>query len=446
MRSVSILTLGCKLNQLESEAIAGAFKQAGFEVRPPSVTADLAIINTCTVTSKAEQKARRIIRHALQENEYVIVTGCYAQLDRAAIAALDSSGRLFVVPGSDKAALMALPPYIVAYSGFLKDALSEFLGAPPAIPGLERGPFAFDVDDFSFHSRAFVKIQDGCDNHCAFCRASIARGKAVSLEAPRILSRLQALEQKGFAEAVITGLNVCQYDGGDSIPALGELLQFLLKGTHRISLRLSSLEPERLSPAFFEVIQDRRIRPHFHLSIQSGSPMVLRRMGRKYTVEGIEALVARLRQGKSAFYHDPFLAADIIAGFPGETDEDFDATMRLCADLGLAWIHAFPFSPRPGTAAAAFPGHVPESIATKRVEALTTLAHEGRAAYIKRWIGRDVEAIAEQNNCALSENYLNLKLSPDTATPLLPGTSFYCRLTPPPEPHDPSTDLFYLKL
>ncbi|MDR3276898.1 MAG: radical SAM protein [Treponema sp.] len=297
-------------------------------------------------------------------------------------------------------------------------------------------PFVFRPEDFSFHSRAFLKIQDGCNQGCSFCRSVLARGKSRSLNADEALERLRALEEGGFAEAVITGLNIGQYrDPGRGLD-LGGLLRFLLEGTARITLRLSALEPDGLGGGFFELLSNRRIRPHFHLSVQSGSQAVLNRMGRRYSPADIEALTAEFRRLKD----DPFLAADIIAGFPGETPEDFKATLELCERTGFAWIHAFPYSPRPGTPAYDFGGRVGNGEAASRVEALLDLARRGRAVYIGRWLGRTVEAVVRAGglppgfDAAVSENYLNLLLRREPGEgPLRPGARLRCRIAPLPE-------------
>jgi threonylcarbamoyladenosine tRNA methylthiotransferase MtaB len=351
MISLSLETLGCKLNQLESEAIADSFTRSGFSLVPRGAPADILVVNTCTVTSKAEQKARRIIRKALRDNPFscVIVTGCYAQLDGPAIAALEGdltgtpgAGRLFVVSGDRKAALLDLPRYLPETPDLLPAALSRWQNRD-ASRAKAREPFAFTPEDFSFHSRAFLKIQDGCDHACAYCRVSLARGRSVSLDAETVLERLRVLEDRGYAEAVLTGVNINQYAGTgrgalQQRTDLGGLLTLLLRGTSRIALRLSSLEPEGITPEFLSALEDTRIRPHFHLSIQSGSNRVLEKMRRWYTPEDIEAAVEKLRAHKG----DPFLACDMITGFPGETEGEFDKTYALCERAGFAWIHAFP--------------------------------------------------------------------------------------------------------
>ncbi|MDR1929499.1 MAG: radical SAM protein, partial [Treponema sp.] len=360
MRSVSFYTLGCKLNQLETEAVAESFRAAGFAVLPWEDAADLRIINTCTVTSKAEQKARRILRLALKKTP-VIVTGCYAQLDGRELSEAGRNGggdRLFILPGALKDGLLDLPARLNGSGGIEEGIRNWMESRDPGKTGADggggenTGAFRFNPRDFSFHSRAFLKIQDGCNSNCAYCRVPLARGKSVSLEAAEVLARLKALEERGFAEAVLTGVNITQYScPGKGQCGLGGLLELLLGGTRRIALRLSSLEPNGacgpLEPGFLSIVADSRIRPHFHLSVQSGSAKILSAMGRPYTPGDIRDAVAALR----GIRDDPFLACDIITGFPGEEAEQFEETWGLCGDLDFAWIHPFPYSPRRGTRA-----------------------------------------------------------------------------------------------
>jgi threonylcarbamoyladenosine tRNA methylthiotransferase MtaB len=426
--SFSVETLGCKLNQIESEAIADSFKKAGLTLARRGEAADIIVINTCTVTSRAEQKARRVIRRALKENprSRVIVTGCYAQMEAGAIAALETDSppqpRLFVVPGNLKSELLKLPP--VFFSG----------GVPANLKKAETqnaDPFAYKTGDFSFHSRAFLKIQDGCDHACAYCRVTLARGKSVSLDSKIALTRLRELEDRGYGEAVLTGVNIGQYRDAEG-KDLGGLLAYFLANTRGIALRLSSLEGEGITGEFLSVIKDKRIRPHFHLSIQSGSRTVLERMGRRLAPEEIERNIAALRERKD----DPFLACDIIAGFPGESPAEFEETCLLCERKDVAWIPAFPSSTRPGTAAATYNNPVSEREAAARVERLGALAASSRAAYIRRWLGRTVEAIPEKPqtappgySAAISENYLRL-LIPHTGGPPPAGKPLLCEIAP----------------
>jgi len=447
MYPVTFYTLGCKLNQLESESLADSFRKAGFSLVPagkPIPGPGIIIINTCTVTSKADQKSRRLIRKALRENpdSCVLVTGCYAQLDSAEIELLEaeaaagvSGRRLFVVGGGhaagvSKSALLELPDYL----------LQAVVGAPESEPpgsllphiletwieqAQEKGPFSFKPEEFSFHSRGYLKIQDGCDNGCTYCRVCLARGPSVSLPPETALAELQSFEARGCPELMVTGVNITQYN--HSGMDLAGLLRYLLEGSASIALRLSSLEPEGINDRLAAVLAHPRIRPHFHLSVQSGSDTVLRRMGRAYSAQTVEQGAALLRSVKD----NPFLACDIIAGFPGETEAEFEQTLSLCEKIGFAWIHAFPYSKRRGTAAFSLKNPVCERDTTQRVETLTALALRGRRDYAQAWLGRELSAVIEKGapdpegrRRAVTENYLKVLVNCADAYP--PGSSLRC--------------------
>lgn len=466
---VTFQTFGCKLNQLETEALADSFARAGAAVLAPGSEAELHILNTCTVTGKAEQKARRSIRAALAagprspgREAVVVVTGCYAQVEAEAIEALGE--RVVAVRGEDKALLHGLAAYLADEwqgHGDLLGAVRDWRGAAGtrAAAGAAAiadgagggtrpdnasrdGRFAFSPEAFAFHSRPSLKIQDGCNNRCSYCRVCIARGPSVSLEPAIVLERLKGLESSGAAEVVLTGVNLSQYRSGGL--GFAGLLGYLLSGTSRIAIRLSSFEPDRIDAAFLEVFGERRVRPHLHLPIQSGSDAVLARMGRRYTASEVLESCEALRKVKG----DPFLAADIIAGFPGETEADFESTLSTAAGAGPAWIHAFPFSARPGTVAWDMKPRVPERVAGERVAALTSLAERGREAYLARWMGREVEAVLETSPDgasagegaagaggsfrATSDNYLRLSLDAlpsGQGAAARRGNAFLCQIT-----------------
>jgi len=437
MPSVLIQTLGCKLNQLESEAFADAFTQAGFSLFAPSnrIPPGIIIVNACTVTSKADQKARRVIRKALRDypDSYVLVTGCYAQLNDSSIFELDNSSsmrRLFALKGLENENILNLPRFLVEKND-IRGALEILCGENHSnIQDRAYGRFQFNPERFSEHSRGFLKIQDGCGNHCTYCRIRLARGKSVSLPAEQALSRLRVLEEK-HGEAVLTGVNISQYRDNPRAANFGELLKYLLDGTSKISLRLSSLDPEIIDENFTQILTNRRIRPHFHLSVQSLSDKILEKMGRGYNSKTVEKAASLLRRAKD----DPFLACDIIAGFPWETNAEFEETYHLCKKLDFAWIHVFPYSKRPGTPAWSFTDTVHEAEVTKRVKMLTNLANEGRANYIKRWLGREVDVLIENGSCAksfcrgVSGNYLKLLVRCEGKTLPPPGAVLRCRLS-----------------
>jgi threonylcarbamoyladenosine tRNA methylthiotransferase MtaB len=435
----SIFTLGCKLNQLESEAIADSFKKSGFRLVPwDSCSGEprVIIVNTCTVTSKADQKARRMIRKLLKDNpeSCVIVTGCYAQLDADEIMALENGGgrRLYVLGGGQgtapsltaKSALLDLPKYLSQATGNPLPSLLEAWIQNCDLDVKKDSLFDFKPDDFSFHSRGYLKIQDGCDNNCAYCRVRLARGHSVSLASDMVLERLRAFEAKGCNELFITGVNITQYrDNGTDFAGL---LELLLDGTSSVALRLSSLEPECVDEKLASALAHPRIRPHFHLCVQSGSDAVLKSMHRAYNLHTVEKAITLLRSAKD----NPFLACDIIAGSPGETEVEFNETYAFCEKTHFAWIHAFPYSRRPGTAAFSFGDPVRDYEKTRRVQALGALALRGRREYAESWLGKELAAVVEKNKgqeqCrAVSENYLKLLVYCNGEKPP-PGSSIRC--------------------
>ncbi|MDR1363399.1 MAG: radical SAM protein [Spirochaetaceae bacterium] len=408
MLSVAFQTLGCKLNQGETETIAAAFANAGFSIAADAGEAELLVVNTCAVTSKAEQKGRRLIRAALRRkpSQCVIVTGCYAGFNQDSLEALDPSvssltrdkRRLFVVPSTQSCRMLDIPPRIAGENPHDEDALQNVLArfcagetCAPANARDNADAFSFEMTDKSRRSRCFLKIQDGCDNSCAYCFVRIARGKARSLPLEDALERLRAVENAGTAEVVLTGVNICQWSGvvNGAKAGLDGLIKKLLAGTSTTGIRLSSLEPDVFSEDFFETLRHPRVKPHFHLSIQSGCAETLKRMNRLYEPGAALRAIQRLRDVKD----DPFIACDVITGFPGETEACFLETLNFCVTADFAQIHAFPFSRRPGTAAWDYKPRVPEREAEKRVRILKDLAAKNRKSYIERWIGREIDGI-----------------------------------------------------
>lgn len=418
--SVAFHTLGCKLNQLETESLADSFRRGGAAILRGAAdeAADIVVVNTCTVTGKAEQKARHLVRLSLSRNPeaIVLVTGCYAQVEPEVLASLHE--RALVIPGDEKARLLELATFLSEEwqgHGDILDAVRGWKRSLEAPIGAARGaadPFAFRPEEFAFHSRPSLKIEDGCDNRCSYCRVCIARGPSRSLAATEVLARLRSLEAAGKAEVVLAGVNLFQYrDGNLRLPGL---LRLLLEGTESIAIRLSSYEPEGVDADFLDVFAHPRLRPHVHLPVQSGSDAVLRRMARAYRREKVVSACETLRRVKG----DLFIAADLITGFPGEDEKDFADTLDLARRCEFAWIHAFPFSARPGTAAWDMVPKVPERVAGERLRLLGELARSGRVAYVARQAGLEVEAVMEGsrpvdsdgNGHATSANYLKLRV------------------------------------
>jgi len=446
-------TLGCRLNQIESESAARFFVEAGFSVTmevpsassPVQCSIVLCVVNTCTVTQKAEQKARREIRLLLEKcpDAAIIVTGCYAQLSAKEIGAL--SERIAVLPGQCKDRLADVPVLLKGINrfyaaGFAETLRTSLFARPVPKQGIAELSFRLATDTFLAHSRSSIKIQDGCNNSCSYCAIHIARGHSVSLSVPEVLDRVKALQYAGQHEVVFTTVNIAQYRGEYNGRYLDftEMLALLLKETSGISFRISSLYPELVDERFCEVVSDCRVRPHFHISVQSGSNKVLAAMNRKYTASDIAASVELLRKAKG----NPFFACDVIAGFPGESDDDFAQTMELCRTCGFAYVHAFPFSARPGTIAASMKPKVPQSVAGSRVKQLTDFAVRSKIDYIDSYRGKIVSAIVESSKIrpvpagnmnminAVTENFLHCKVPCSVNVPS-PGEEIRVRIVRP---------------
>jgi len=413
---VAFRTFGCKLNQAETDSIADSFARAGAAIVDFESGADVVVFNTCTVTSKAEQKARREMRLAMRLNPdaVAIVTGCYAELDQEAVSAI--APRALVIPGSKKDHVRAIAPGLVSAALEGLDILDEARRLNTELCGRIPDPFAFVPGAARFHTRAQLKVQDGCNNRCAYCRVCLARGRSVSLDPGEALARAAALEASGVAEIVLTGVNLSQYRSGGF--DLSGLLEHLIGGTSSVAFRVSSYEPDRVDDAFVRAFALPRVRPHLHLSVQSGSDGILGAMGRHYTRDQVLRAADAVRAARV----DTFIGADIILGFPGETDDDFAGTIDLVRRLDPAWVHAFTFSPRPGTRAFDMKPRVPERVAVERAAVVQALAEEGKARFAARRIGTVVHAVADAHECiaadeqrgaivATSAEYLKLLVS-----------------------------------
>ncbi len=406
--NVSIYTLGCRLNQAESEAIADSFAKNGFIVTKPEC-ADLVIVNSCTVTQKAEQKARRMIRLFAHHAE-VIVTGCYAAVNPGEVKAL--SERVTVFSLKEKASLLMLGDHIASslHSGLsLHEAIVSFTFR-------SSDPFAFDASSFQYHSRSYLKVQDGCDNHCGYCRTTIARGPSVFLPSEEVVRRALKLEAEGFHEIMLTGVNLTMYDHeGEGLGGLVEKLLANLGSGMRI--RLSSMEPDHVDDRLLDTLHDKRMQPHFHVPIQSASDKVLAIASRRYSIKHVEYIISKMREAKS----DPFIACDVIAGLPGEGEEEFRETYDFLSSNDFAAMHVFPYSPRPGTPLWGAKNRPEERVRDERAEKLRELSEKQSRHYIERQIGKHAEILAEKDDTGTTGNYLKARIVlPDGRKPV-PG-------------------------
>ena len=408
---VFIYTLGCRVNQCESEAIAESFAKAGHSVLNSHEDADLTIVNTCTVTSKAEQKARREIR-LFAKTAPVLVTGCYAQVNPKEIE--DLADNVVVLPLLRKPELLGLASFIENHQNL--DVLSQLKEFAKERREGYGGLFDFAPSQFSYHSRSYLKIQDGCDNNCGFCRVHIARGPSFSLDSDTVVQRALEIEKQGYHEIVLTGVNLTMYDHTNR--GLGGLLEKLLAAVGPdMRFRLSSLEPDHIDDLLLEQLKDPRMQPYFHIPIQSAADKVIKRINRTYDSNHLEYVISRLREIKD----DPFLACDIITGLPGEGDEEFEITRSFLERHGFALMHVFPFSPRPDTALYRAKDRVPENIRDERALVLRNLSARLNKAYTERQVGKEAEIILEGRRTGrwhgLTGNYLKLDVTgvPDNA-------------------------------
>jgi threonylcarbamoyladenosine tRNA methylthiotransferase MtaB len=430
---VAFSTFGCKLNQYETESLASTFHGPEYQIVSPTQRADLFIINTCTVTSKSVQKARRTVRRIARSNPaaLIVATGCYAQIDRDALQSLGEN--VVAVSQSEKGGLHDLAASLVKRP--IRDVRQEKDRLGERLDGIaRRDPFGYDVVDFSFHSRGFLKIQDGCDNRCSYCMIPLARGSSVSLEPKLVAQRARRMKEAGYGEIVLTGVNIASYQfEGIDFPLL---VESLLAGTGGVQFRLSSIEPDRIDAAFLAMIGHPRICPHFHIPVQSGSNSVLERMNRRYRRKTVIEAVEGLRSSKG----EPFLAADIIAGFPTEGPEDFQQTVELIRELSFSALHVFPYSPREGTPAAEMASRVSDREKRRRVRSLLALSEELVETYRASWMGRDVRAVVEGKIASdgtargLSENYLKLLIHGIPAGKVESGMLVRCRIDESPAP------------
>jgi threonylcarbamoyladenosine tRNA methylthiotransferase MtaB len=397
---VAFYTLGCKLNQFESYDLEGQFRRRGFTVVPFSEKADVYVVNTCTVTGKSDYRCRQTLRKARRRNPggTVIAVGCYAQTQPGVLAGMPEVD--FVVGNREKDDL------------FSHINLATGGGTTVSVIGEDRGEYFGSIRSFGSHTRAFVKIQDGCDSRCSYCIVPFARGPNRSREGGDVLRQLEVLIAEGYREIVLTGVHLGSWGrdlgGGDRLASLLKKI-IALPGLGR--LRLSSIEPREFSPDLIEALTAPEICPHLHIPLQSGSAAVLRAMGRPYGPGEYRDLVVRLTE----MLPDMAVGADVIAGFPGEGEKEYEETRAFIESLPLAYLHVFPYSKRPGTRAAAMDGQVVPEEREKRAAELRALGRNKAETFRRDRIGKIYEALIETQPDretglarALTGNYLRV--------------------------------------
>lgn len=421
---VAFATLGCKVNQAESEAIGREFASAGYELVDFDGHADAYILNSCTVTHIADRKSRQLVRQARRRNPagVILVTGCYAAVDGKDMAA--TIGADLVVGNDQKDGILAL----------VRQRLQHRLADAGVEECLTAHPLALPQDaslDPVFRTRAMVKVQDGCNNFCSYCVVPLARGRERSVPPGDVLAEVRGRVEAGYKEVVLTGVHAGAY--GKGLPeevTLAALVERLLKESSVQRLRLSSIEPWDLDPALLGFLGDKRFCRHFHLPLQSGSDSVLQRMRRRYTAGEFAALVKTVRAADP----DVAITTDVIVGFPGETEAEFAESLQFCREMGFARMHVFRYSPRKRTRAADLGEQIDERVKKSRSEAMMALSDEGAAAFRRCFIGKSLEVLWEDARVSgrpegkvwtgLTDNYLRVEAPclEEIGNRLLPAT------------------------
>jgi threonylcarbamoyladenosine tRNA methylthiotransferase MtaB len=376
-KKFKISTLGCRTNQYESEAYATQLKTLGYREAMDGEEADLCIVNTCTVTESADSHSRHQIRQLHRQNPAaeVVVTGCLAERLPTEIGSMD--GVTHLVRNKDKENLLA--------AVFPEQELPEF-----------------KIDHFSAHTRAFVKVQDGCNSFCTYCIIPYVRGRSRSREMDEILAEIRLLIENGYKEVVLTGINI-----GDFQTTKGERLVDLVKAVDQIDglerIRISSIDPDEVDDALMDaVINGKKTCHSFHIVLQAGSNVTLKRMNRKYTKQIFLETVEKL---KKAAPHFTF-TTDIIVGFPGETELDFQETLDVMREVKFAKVHMFPYSSRDRTRAALFPNQVPSHIIQERKQIVLREAEKLSYEMRQPYIGKKMKVLIETDNFGHTDNFL----------------------------------------
>ena len=387
MQTFSLCTIGCRLNQYETEAAGAKLQALGFQEVAFGEPAELCIINTCSVTARADADARKALRRARRSAPQgrIVLTGCYASAFRAELEASGDADLL--VDNRDKEQLVAR----------LVEAFGCTLPPAAARNGTPRQRLV------RHHTRAMVKIQDGCQEACSYCIIPRARGRERSRPLQEVVAEVRTLEAAGYKEVVLTGVHAGKYRHEGH--RLSDLLAALLRDTRVAQIRLSSLEPRELRPALVDLItHEPRVCPHLHIPLQSGHDGVLRRMRRSYDSAWVEGLFARLQAARA----DLALGTDVMAGFPGETEAQFQTTVAFLQNLPLAYLHVFSYSDRPGTEAERLGHKVPEDAVRARGRELRELGAQLRKRYYSKFVGRTLPVLVEQRRQAATGRLLGL--------------------------------------
>lgn len=384
-KRVYLDSIGCRLNQSEITRMAREFQARGYTVTDSAEEADLVVVNTCAVTQDATKESRKLVRHMHRQNDRaeIVVTGCYAHIAPETIQ---------ILPGVKQ-----------VVNNFDKDHLVPMVtGQPFELEPLQR----HYVPGTAGHTRAYIKVQDGCDNKCTFCMTTLARGHSRSRPLEEIIREVQMVSGGGYQEVVLTGVNLVAY-GQDFGLSLTQLLHALLQTTDIPRIRLSSLEPWDLDEHFFRLWENPRLCRHLHLPLQSGCDRTLKRMLRRTSQAEFRNIVQMARQAAPEIA----LSTDFIVGFPGETEEEFAESYAFAADMDFMKIHVFPYSAMPGTPAARMKGQIDKHTAKNRVRQIQQLSEDGGRRFYTRFVGQTMPVLWEGVRGAADSGFLHTGLT-----------------------------------
>ena len=395
---VGIYTLGCKVNTYESEFIISLFKNRGYEICDFDDECDIYIINTCTVTNNSDRKDRKIINSVKNKDACIVVCGCFVESAKD----YDFTGIDVVIGNYNKSNIV---DYVEEHLKTGKQIIAK--------DNIMTVPFEdMEINHFESRTRAFVKIQDGCENYCAYCIIPFVRGRCRSKAKDSVIREITTLVNNGYKEIVLTGIHTGSY-GIDLGIKFSDLIEEILAIPGLERLRISSIEITELDDKFFKLLENKKLCNHLHVPLQSGSSNVLKLMNRKYTKEEYKRQIDRIRKVRP----DISITTDVIVGFPNETDDDFEECLEFCKEIDFAKIHVFPYSKRNGTKAARMGGHVDGITKKERAKRLLKLSEWLESKYYEKNIGKNeqilVETYKDDYYYGHTSNYLYLKLKGD---------------------------------
>lgn len=396
MKTVAFYTLGCKVNQYETEAMGEIFERTGYQIVESESLADVYVINTCTVTNLGDRKSRQFIRRAKRKNPDAIiaVVGCYSQIAPEEVQLIE--GVDIILGTNDRNKIVEYVEKVQRESKKI-NAVQDIM----EIRDFEE----MKIDEIKGKTRAYLKIQEGCSQYCTYCIIPYARGPVRSRRIEDITAEVKRLANNDFKEVVLTGIHVASYGKEFKNISLLDVIKKVheVEGIERI--RLSSIEPKIMTETFVqEIAALKKVCPHFHLSLQSGCDETLQRMNRKYTTDEYKIIVNRLRK----YMPEVSITTDIMVGFPGETEEEFEKTMQFVKEIGFSQIHVFKYSPRKGTPAAQYENQIASKVKNTRSEKLIHTAKESMIAYHEKFIGKIKEVLFETDSHEMQGYYEGL--------------------------------------